>query len=41
MPPFDAWDVQGKKNFFNGELGYYRVALLKVIMHSKVRLLFI
>ena len=45
--PFcDAWvihvlDMQGKKNFCNGELGYYRVVLLKVTMHSKVRLLFI
>ena len=30
-----------KKTFFNGELGYYRVVLLKGTMHSKVRLLFI
>ena len=33
--------MQGKKKTFNGELGYYRVVLLKVTMHSKVRLLFI
>ena len=38
---FMYWTYKVKKTFFNGELGYYRVVLLKGTMHSKVRLLFI
>ena len=38
---FMYWTYKVKKNFFNRELGYYRVVLLKGTMHSKVRLLFI
>ena len=38
---FMYWAYKVKKKPFNGELGYYRVVLLKGTMYSKVRLLFI